>query len=96
MPEKLNDESVEGWLEGRKGWKRKDDTLVKVFEFPSWRDTIVFVNRLATIADDHEHHPDIDIRYTKVKVVLTTHDAGGLTEKDLTVAEQIDFATSAR
>ena len=96
MPEKLNEESLEGWLEGRSGWKVKEETLVKKFDFPSWRDSIVFVNRLATIADDHEHHPDIDIRYDTVKVMLTTHDVGGLTEKDLAVAEQIDFATSTR
>lgn len=96
MAEKLNEESIEGWLEGRDGWKLKDNTLVKRFQFPSWRDSIVFVNRLATIADDHEHHPDIDIRFDNVKVTLTTHDVGGLTEKDLAVAEQIDFATSSR
>ena len=96
MAEKLNDESVESWLEGRAGWKRKEDTLFKTFAFPSFRDSIVFVNRLATIADEHEHHPDIDIRYDKVKVHLTTHDAGGLTQKDLTVAEAVDFATSTR
>lgn len=96
MAEKLNDESVKGWLEGRKGWKVKDQVLMKEFDFPAFRDSIVFVNRLATIADQHEHHPDIDIRYDRVKVLLTTHDAGGLTEKDLRVAEQIDFATSAR
>lgn len=96
MPEKLNDESITGWLESRKGWKRKDDALVKDFAFPSFRDAIVFVNRMATLADEHEHHPDIDIRYDKVRVTLSTHDAGGITEKDLTMAEQIDFATSAR
>jgi len=96
MAEKLNDESIEAWLEGRDGWKRTDDVIRKIFDFPTFRDAIVFVNRLATIADEHEHHPDIDIRYTKIKVALTTHDAGGLTQKDLTVAEQIDFATSGR
>lgn len=96
MSETLNEESVEAWLEDRSGWKVKDDTLVKTFEFGGWRNSIVFVNRLATIADEHEHHPDIDIRYNKVKVMLTTHDAGGLTEKDLAVAEQVDFATSTR
>lgn len=96
MAEKLNEESVGGWLESRSGWRVRDDVLVKQFEFPSWRDSIVFVNRLATIADDHDHHPDIDIRFDKVKVLLTTHDAGGLTRKDLAVAEQIDFATSSR
>lgn len=96
MAEKLNDESVSSWLEGQDGWTRKKQTITKEFDFPTFRDSIVFVNRLATIADTHEHHPDIDIRYDTVRVHLTTHDAGGLTQKDLTVAEQIDFATSNR
>lgn len=100
MPEKLNDESISGWLDARNGWKRKgeakEDALVKNFRFPSFRDSIVFVNRMATLADDLKHHPDIDIRYDQVRVTLSTHDAGGITEKDLQMAEQIDFATSAR
>jgi 4a-hydroxytetrahydrobiopterin dehydratase len=96
MSRKLNDESVKGWLKGRDGWRRKGDALVKEFRFPSFRDAIVFVNRLATIADEANHHPDIDIRYGMVRVGLTTHDSGGITEMDLTVAEQIDFATSTR
>lgn len=96
MPEKLNDESVEGWIETRRGWTKEDDALLKTFEFSSFRDSIVFVNRMATLADERDHHPDIDIRYTKVRVSLSTHDAGGITEKDLEMAEQIDFATSTR
>lgn len=96
MPEKLNDESVEGWIETRRGWEMEDDALLKTFEFSSFRDSIVFVNRMATLADQRDHHPDIDIRYTKVRVSLSTHDAGGITEKDLEMAEQIDFATSTR
>jgi 4a-hydroxytetrahydrobiopterin dehydratase len=96
MPEKLNDESISGWLDTRDGWKRKGDALVKNFRFPSFRDSVVFVNRMATLADDNNHHPDIDIRYDQVRVSLSTHDAGGITEKDLQMAEQIDFATSAR
>lgn len=96
MTQKLNDESVTGWLEGRSGWKRKGDALVKEFRFSSFRDAIVFVNRLATIADEANHHPDIDIRHRTVRVTLTTHDSGGITTKDLGVAERIDFATSSR
>ena len=96
MAQRLNEESVKGWLKGHAGWKRKGDALIKQFDFPSFRDSIVFVNRLATIADQSNHHPDIDIRYDKVRVSLTTHDAGGITESDLQVAEQIDFATSSR
>jgi 4a-hydroxytetrahydrobiopterin dehydratase len=55
----------------------------------------VFVNRVASLADELNHHPDIDIRYTAVLLTLSTHSAGGLTELDLKVAERVDFATSA-
>jgi 4a-hydroxytetrahydrobiopterin dehydratase len=90
---KLNDASIQDWLDGRTGWTREGDALVKTFRFPSFRDAIVFVNRLATLADDHEHHPDIDIRYVRVRVRLSTHDAGGITDKDTAMAERIEFAT---
>lgn len=93
--DKLNVESIRGWLSARKGWKRKANKLTKEFEFESFRDSIVFVNRIATLADGMNHHPDIDVRYATVSVTLSTHDAGGITEKDLDLAEQIDFATSA-
>ena len=95
MASKLNTESVRGWLDGRKGWKRRSNRISKSFHFNSFRDTIVFVNRVATLADTHDHHPDIDIRYDNVTITLSTHDAGGITEKDLALAEQIDFSTSS-
>jgi len=93
--EKVNAESIKGWLTVRKGWKRRANKLTKDFGFDSFRDAIVFVNRIATLADGMNHHPDIDVRYSTVTVTVTTHDAGGITEKDLDLAEQIDFATSA-
>jgi 4a-hydroxytetrahydrobiopterin dehydratase len=96
MAEKLNDESIQGWLDGRSGWTRDGDLIRKEFSFDSFRDSIVFVNRVATLADTANHHPDIDIRYDTVTIGLSTHDAGGLTEKDLELAEQVDFATSSR
>mgnify|MGYP006216678049 CR=1 FL=1 len=96
MAEKLNDESIRGWMRGRTGWKRRNKTLIKEFRFPSFRDAIVFVNRVASLADDLDHHPDIDIRYTTVILTLTTHETKGLTQKDLDLAERVDFATSAR
>ena len=91
---KLNTESVRGWIKGRKGWSRRSNKLIKAFEFGSFRDSIVFVNRVATLADLHDHHPDIDVRVEKVTLTLSTHGAGGITEKDIKLAEQIDFATS--
>lgn len=92
--DKLNAESIRGWLSTHKGWKRQANKLTKDFEFPSFRDSIVFVNRVASVADSNNHHPDIDVRYSRVTVTLSTHDAGGITSKDLDLAEQIDFATS--
>jgi 4a-hydroxytetrahydrobiopterin dehydratase len=96
VPTKLNPESIRGWLRERPGWKRQANSLIKDFQFPSFRDSIVFVNRVATLADEIDHHPDIDVRYDLVRLTLSSHDAGGITEKDLDLAEQIDFATSAR
>ena len=96
MVEKLNDESIRGWMRERTGWKRRNKTLIKEFRFPSFRDSIVFVNRVASLADDLDHHPDIDIRYTTVNLTLSTHEVKGLTQKDIDLAEKVDFATSAR
>jgi len=95
LTDNLNDESINGWLKGRAGWKRSGNTLTKDFRFGSFRDSIVFVNRVAGLADDMGHHPDIEIRRTTVSLTLMTHSANGLTEKDLKLAEGIDFATSA-
>ena len=96
MAEKLNEESILGWLKGREGWRRKGDTLTKEYSFESFRNTIVFVNRVASLSDVVNHHPDIDIRYDRVRLTLSTREAKGITEKDLDLAERVDFATSAR
>ena len=91
---RLNPESVRGWLRSRRGWKRRSNRLVKDFSFGSFRDSIVFVNRVATLADTHDHHPDIKVRNATVTLTLSTYEAHGITDKDLELAEQIDFATS--
>jgi 4a-hydroxytetrahydrobiopterin dehydratase len=96
MARKLNEESINDWLERHTEWTREGDTIRKTVTFPKFRDSIVFVNRLATLADEADHHPDIDIRYNKVTVGLSTHDAGGLTEKDTKMAEKIDHASRTR
>jgi 4a-hydroxytetrahydrobiopterin dehydratase len=90
----LNEESIAGWLAGRVGWKREGEAITKLFTFPSFRDAIVFVNRVATIADTVKHHPHIDIQFDKVRLSVTTHDAGGLTETDFDLAQRVDFANS--
>ena len=94
--ERLNDESVAGWMATHSTWKREGDVLTKDFTFKSFRDSIVFVNRVAALADTANHHPDIDIRSNRVRLVLSTRSANGITERDLHLAEEVDFATSAR
>ena len=96
MDEKLNDQSIQDWLEKRPGWKQKDGWLVKEFRFNSFRDTIVFVNRIASLADEAGHRPDIDIRDQMVRLTLKTLEVEGITQRDLELAQRIDFATSAR
>jgi 4a-hydroxytetrahydrobiopterin dehydratase len=95
MSDKLSSQSVLGWLKTHQGWSRKSNALLKEFRFSSFRDSIVFVNRIATLADDADHHPDILVQYDRVHITLSTHSAGGITEKDLKLAEQLDFSTSA-
>lgn len=63
-------------------WSRTKKALTRTFTLPSFPDAIAFVTRLGFYAEKVNHHPDIDIRYTKVTVTWTTHDSGGLTAKD--------------
>ena len=72
------------------GWERRGDEIVKTFELPSFPAAIAFVTRIADRAEAADHHPDLDIRYRKVVVALSTHDAGGITDKDFALAEEIE------
>ena len=89
----LPDESIAQRLEALPDWSREADEIVKTFELPSFPDAIAFVTRVADLAEKANHHPDLDIRYRKVRVALSTHDQGGITDKDFALAAQIE-ATS--
>jgi 4a-hydroxytetrahydrobiopterin dehydratase len=71
-------------------WKKRGSTITRTFVFKDFPAAIKFVNAVAKLAEKAGHHPDIDIRWNKVTLVLTTHDAGGLTEKDFTLARKFD------
>ena len=71
-------------------WNEKDNTITKTFEFSSYLDAIDFVNEVANLSEQENHHPDITVGYCKVTISLTTHDAGSLTEKDYKLAKLID------
>ncbi len=70
-------------------WHVKKDLLVRTFTFTDFREAMSFVNSVAALAERAAHHPDIDIRYNKVELALSTHDEGGITEKDFLLAAQI-------
>ncbi|HEY2163680.1 MAG TPA: 4a-hydroxytetrahydrobiopterin dehydratase [Gemmatimonadaceae bacterium] len=91
MRQKLSDLEIQRALGTLPGWARRGDVLTKTFSFDRFADGIRFVDRLARAADDMNHHPDIDVRYTKVTIMLSTHDAGGITESDLRLAEKIEM-----
>ena len=71
-------------------WNEIDNTITKTFEFNSYLDGTDFVNLVANVAEQENHHPDILIGYCKVTISLTTHDAGKITEKDYKLAKLID------
>ena len=95
MPAKLSDIEIQRSLGTRAGWTRRGNALTRTFEFPTFPAAIAFVNRIADVAEKMDHHPDVDIRYTKVTCSLSTHSAGGITAKDFTLAEEIDNSVNA-
>ena len=90
MAERLSDIAIQRGLGGLPGWSRRGDVITKTFQFRNFLTGIDFVVAIAKIAEAADHHPDIDIRYTKVVCTLSTHSAGGITQKDLDMARQID------
>jgi 4a-hydroxytetrahydrobiopterin dehydratase len=89
MP-KLNAAELQTALQARNSWTIEDDLLTRIFQFKNFVAAIAFVNRVAEFAEGAAHHPDIDIRYNRVRIGLTTHDDGGISEKDITLAAQLD------
>ena len=92
---KLSDDDVRDGLRRLKGWERADDAITKEFELRSFNEAIAFVNCVAHAAEAANHHPDLDIRYRKVRATLSTHDEGGITAKDLDLASQIEGCVPA-
>ena len=90
MSSLLSDIAIQRALGSLPGWARRGSVLQKTYTFPTFPAGIAFVNRVAEAAEAAAHHPDIDIRYTKILCVLSTHSAGGITQKDLDLAQRMD------
>ena len=80
----------EDFLASHPGWSLDGETITKTFVLPGFADAIGFVAAVGVVSEKAFHHPDIDIRYRRVRISLTTHDQGGLTGKDISLASRID------
>lgn len=89
MKKPLTAIEIEDVLRAHPEWELKDGKLVREWIFNNFLGAIAFVNRVASIAEDAGHHPDIDIRYNHVVLSLVSHDAGGITQRDATMAARI-------
>jgi 4a-hydroxytetrahydrobiopterin dehydratase len=86
----LTDAEITTGLATLPGWAREGDEIVKTFDCGNFPAAIAFVVRIGFFAERADHHPDLDVRWKRVRVALTTHDAGGLTGKDLDLAREIE------
>lgn len=87
---KLSEDELATGLGRLPGWRREGDTIERTYRLPDFRTALAFVASVGELAEQMNHHPDIDIRYDRVRLALSTHSEGGLTGKDLELARKID------
>lgn len=87
---RLGNDEIEAKLDELDGWSHEGDAIVKEFDQGDFKGSVDFVNRITPEAEEMNHHPDLEISWATVKVTLTTHSEGGLTEGDFELARKID------
>jgi 4a-hydroxytetrahydrobiopterin dehydratase len=87
---KLTPEAVQTQLQKLSGWSLQGEAISKQYVWPSFPEAVKFVNRVADLAEEADHHPDILISYRRVTLTLSTHSEGGITQKDFDLAARID------
>jgi 4a-hydroxytetrahydrobiopterin dehydratase len=88
--ERIPEAELVGYLARESQWMREGIEIARIFTFRNFREAMGFVTQVALLAERADHHPDIEIRYKQVTLRLSTYSAGGLTEKDFDLAQQID------
>jgi 4a-hydroxytetrahydrobiopterin dehydratase len=88
MADLLSDDEIDAQLPD--GWEREDDEIVRTYEFDDYLKGVSFTQTVGEIADEQFHHPEIVVRYDEVEVRLTSHEAGGITDDDIEMAELIE------
>ena len=87
---KLSDDEVQSGLAALPGWRRAGEVIERTYELPDFRTALAFVSYVGELAEQMNHHPDVDVRYNRVRLALATHSEGGLTGKDLELARRVD------
>jgi 4a-hydroxytetrahydrobiopterin dehydratase len=87
---KLSEAEIIERLPTAKGWDRHGDMLVRTWQFPSFRRAMEFVNHAAALLEKSDHHPDLIVQYRTVRIEMSTHDVGGLTERDFALVAEIN------
>jgi 4a-hydroxytetrahydrobiopterin dehydratase len=90
MADLLSDDEIEERLSALDGWKRDGDAITKTFDRGDFVGSVEFVRRMVEPAEEMNHHPDLSVSWSEVKVSITNHAAGGLTEADFELAAKID------
>jgi 4a-hydroxytetrahydrobiopterin dehydratase len=93
---RLSVDEITARLKSLPGWEYKDNAISKLYRFKEFMDGIRFIQRVAALAEAADHHPDIHVNYIRVTFICTTHDAGGVTEKDSKLAGDIERAFAAQ
>ena len=90
-PAKLSDADIAQRLAALSGWQREGSAIAKEFVLGGFTEAAQFIAKIAPIADAMDHHPDVQLyRYKRVKIILTTHSAGGITQNDFDLAAKVD------
>jgi 4a-hydroxytetrahydrobiopterin dehydratase len=95
-PTKLDEDKIEDRMLRLRGWSREDGAISRTLQFRDFKESMAFVDKVAELAERKQHHPGIHIEYQKVRLDLSTHSAGGLTDKDFDIAEEIDRLAADR
>jgi 4a-hydroxytetrahydrobiopterin dehydratase len=93
---KLTARQIAVRMKGVPGWSKRSGNIWRTFEFKGFMGSIRFVNRVAAAAEKRDHHPDIDIRWNKVTLKLSTHSEGGITEKDFSLARRCNAIVAGK
>lgn len=88
--ERLTDAQIAAKLKARPGWARVGDSIERTWRFETFLEAVAFMNRVFALAEEADHHPDLLNSWTKVRVRFTTHDRGGLTDRDFRMAAKVD------